>query len=484
MDVILLNDVYHGGWIRGAGAYRLATELRDANISTQVIDFICRLTYEEVVKVFDKFITKETKILGISNTFLSQSDNKIFPQKWMMSLIREYKERYGFKVVIGGNRLGIDHYKNTLDNTIDLIVLGFADKAIIEIVNNFANIRTTKLNDIKLLDCKDQSHVYKNFQKSQIKWHNNDSILKNEFLPIETARGCVFRCSYCFFPGNGKRYSNDHVKNKDVLIEELIKNYEQYGTTTYDIMDDLLNDSPEKCEFIHDVFTNLPFKIKYVAYARADLLISHPHTLDLLKDSGCMSLQFGIETLNKESGKTIGKSMDRNKMIEGLHRIKQNAPDITIGSGFIVGLPYETKEMLEQTMSWLESKDCPLDNKEIYPLSLPKTSSRFEKSKMMINPELYGYKNIDDAHKEKIVWDNGNMNYNEATKIAENFKDRLRDKNVLNSHQLIRVMNLDVSRSVALSMTRDEVVEKLEVGVHDRRVLNKKQEYLEKLYAL
>ena len=66
MDVVLLSDVYAEGWIRGAGAYKLATELRSAGYSVQVIDFASRLTQHEVHKLFEKFITKETKILGLS----------------------------------------------------------------------------------------------------------------------------------------------------------------------------------------------------------------------------------------------------------------------------------------------------------------------------------------------------------------------------------------------------------------------------------
>jgi hypothetical protein len=484
MQVVLLSDVYGHGWIRGAGAYRLASELRNHDITTQVIDFACRLTYEETVQVFDKFITHETKVVGISNTFLHQAHDKLFPQEWMLSLINEYKKRFNFKLIIGGNRLGLSHYEETVNDLFDLIVLGFADTAIIDIVKDFSNLKTIDFNGIPLLNCKDQPYLYKDFQKSKIEWSQQDCILPDEALPIETARGCVFRCSYCFFPGNGKRYSNDHVKYKEILTEELIKNYENFGTTTYDIMDDLLNDSPEKCEFIHDVFTNLPFKINYVSYARTDLLISHPHTLPLLKESGCVSMQFGIETFNKESGKTIGKSMDKSKIIEGLHWIKETAPNISIGSGFIIGLPYETKSMIEETVNWLDNKNCPLDNKEIYALSLPRTKNRFEHSKMMIDPQQYGYKDLDPNQRDKVAWDNGLINWSEAERLADEYKKRLNKHNIANSHQLIRIKNIGIDFKTGITLPRYELAKKFNTGPNGTLELKKKKEYLERLLQL
>ena len=105
-------------------------------------------------------------------------------------------------------------------------------------------------------------------------------------------------------------------------------------------MDDLLNDSPEKCEYLHEVFTNLPFKVKFGSYARSDLLISHLHTLPLLEESGAVGLQFGIETLYKKSGSAIGKGMAKEKTIERLNNIKENS-NISLGSGYIIRLPYE-----------------------------------------------------------------------------------------------------------------------------------------------
>lgn len=481
MDVVLLSDVYAEGWIRGAGAYKLATELRSAGYSVQVIDFASRLTQHEVHKLFEKFLTKETKILGVSNTFMSNNGAKIFEQEWMLDLINEYKHRFNFKVAIGGNRGGPATYTKLARGTFDILVSGFADKAILAIVQD--NAKGKLINGQLIIDS-NIDYEYNDFYKSKTIFTDQDCIFPGEALPIEIARGCKFRCSYCFYPGNGKGNTYKHLKEKSVLRDELIYNYEKFGTQVYDIMDDLLNDSPEKCEYLHEVFTNLPFKVKFGSYARSDLLISHLHTLPLLEESGAVGLQFGIETLYKKSGSAIGKGMAKEKTIEGLNYIKENS-NISLGSGFIFGLPFEPIESIRDTIEWLDSKDCPLDNKEIYALSIPSLNSHFEHSKLMIDPYRWGYKDLDPSNKDRMIWDNGNINWYQAQDLKKECLQRFKDHNHFNAHQISRVYNMgydiDTVVTTPAAVFREEYQS---IKPRSQSVLNKKEQYLEKLYAI
>lgn len=488
MEVVLLSDVYAEGWIRGAGAYRLATELRSAGYSTQVIDFASRLTEEEAVKVFDKFITNETLFVGVSNTFMSNDVNKIFEQEWMISLLQEYKNKFNVKFVIGGNRGGLAHYEQATQKLFDILVSGFADLAIVEIAkaiknNDIGSLNGQKVLDQFFIDCKIH-YEFNDFHKSIIKWDKQDCLFPNEALPIETARGCKFRCAYCFYPGNGKGNTYKHLKDKNVLAYELIRNYELYGVTTYDIMDDLLNDSPEKCEYLHDVFTSLPFKIRFGSYARSDLLIAHKHTLSLLEESGCVGMQFGIETLHKQAGSAIGKGMAKEKTIEGLHYIKENS-SVSIGSGFIFGLPYEPLNSIKETIEWLDSNDCPLDNKEVYALSIPSLKSHFDHSKLMVNPIQYGYKDLDPNNENKMIWDNGYLNYHQAVELRNQSIDRFKEHNHFNAHQISRIYNMGYDLNTIVNtpaFTFRQVYNS--VKPQSNAIMQKKTQYLEKIYDL
>ena len=488
MEIVLLSDVYAEGYIRGAGAYRLATELRSAGFTTQVIDFASRLTELEAKKLFDKFITKETLFVGVSNTFMSNDINKIFEQAWMIPLLQEYKDRFNLKFVIGGNRGGLAHYERASQNLFDILVSGFADIAVVEIARA---LKTKTLDSIKgqqigqqfFIDCK-KDYEFINFSKSKIIWTEQDCITHGEALPIETARGCKFRCAYCFYPSNGKGDTYKHLKEKSILKEELVRNYELFGTTVYDIMDDLLNDSPEKCEYLYDVFSNLPFKVAFGAYARSDLLIAHKETLPMLNESGAVGLQFGIETLHKKAGSAIGKGMAKQKTIEGLHYIKENS-NLSIGSGFIFGLPFEPIESIQDTIEWLDSSNCPLDNKEVYALSIPSLKSHFDHSKLMVNPLQYGYKDLEPDNESKMVWDNGHLTYNDAVELRNETIARIRKHNHFNAHQISRVYNTGYDLDTVINTPAYGFRQKYEsIKPQSAKVQSIKKKYIEKLYDI
>ena len=130
-------------------------------------------------------------------------------------------------------------------------------------------------------------------------------------------------------------------------------------------------------------------------------MISHPHTLDLFNESGCTALRFGIETLNHESGKAIGKGMEPQKTKNGLVWMRGNS-DIGLGGSFIAGLPHETKDSLKSMCDWLEDPDCPLHQKQLIVLSIPRVEGRENKSKLMIDPDKYGYKDLNPDNKNSI----------------------------------------------------------------------------------
>ena len=52
----------------------------------------------------------------------------------------------------------------------------------------------------------------------------------------------------------------DYVKQKNLIREELIRNYNEWGTTDYYVADETINDSEEKIDMLLDAVSNLPFK--------------------------------------------------------------------------------------------------------------------------------------------------------------------------------------------------------------------------------
>jgi radical SAM superfamily enzyme YgiQ (UPF0313 family) len=132
------------------------------------------------------------------------------------------------------------------------------------------------------------------------------------------------------------------IKNADNVYVELIKNYENFGTTNYTFVDDTFNDSMNKLLMLNEIFEKLPFKISFAAYIRADLLHAFPESVDLLLNMGIKGAFFGIESLNDSARKAISKGFNTEKILKTLEIVNKKWNKVAITASFIYGLPGDT----------------------------------------------------------------------------------------------------------------------------------------------
>lgn len=423
-QVVLFTDYIEPHvWYRPSGAYRIASELRSEGYTVQVIDCMTSLGLERLLKLVDKFVGRDTVLVGFSTTFflgintftsLTGSNGKSwwFPLDpssagIFMDFIR-YKGPNA-KLVGGGPNAG--DLPNSLK--IDYTIIGYGEKMMSDLMGyltkkNHLNpsITSKKLpNGSYLIDYDKKGELF-NFSNSVIRWAKEDCIFPGESLPIEISRGCVFKCKFCSFPLNGKT-KNDFIKCQDVMVEEFNRNYEEFGVYNYIFADDTHNDSTEKLLVLNQILPQLKKKPYFTTYLRLDLINAHKEQADILKENGLISAIFGIETLNHTAGKLIGKGLSPEKNIETLHWLREKwGHGIKTGSGFIVGLPGETKESINRLFNWLSSEDRPLSGFEVGPLYVedPARSNKIWKSEFSIDPMKYGY--TFDAKKLNYHWFN------------------------------------------------------------------------------
>jgi len=434
-QIVILTD-FSGdmGFARTAGAYRIATELRLAGYEVQVIEHFADLAFKDLdllKRLIDKFVDKDTLMVGISSTFLTYlgsakaakaskglgfygaaSLGHPLPDFEMIEIFSWIKSNSPkCKIVMGGGKASHQYAIG-----VDVFVTGYADSSVIKLVkylegkNPFFQFKTRKRasGGTYMLVDDDQMASSFDFNHSQILWDKSDCINHGETLPIELSRGCIFRCKFCAYPLNGKKKLN-YIKDPGVLREEFQRNYELYGTTHYTYADDTHNDTTQKLEMLYnEVYSKLPFKINFYTYIRLDLLAAHQEQIDLLKESGLRGAFFGIESLNFESAKAVGKGLRPEKTIETLHLLHEKwQPDISIQAGFIFGLPHDTEDSIRTWIKWLMSKDNPIDCVALYALDIKPNSSVPWKSEFEKNYIDYGYRFPDGAHGHRDqIWNN------------------------------------------------------------------------------
>jgi len=428
------------GVLRAPGAHRIATHLRKQGYKIEVFDFYLDWTLDELKKILDNRITDKTLFVGFSCSLMFEGvDN--------FSGIRDYiREKYPHvAITVGGNKtlhkgfIDADYYLEGVGEAATDALVRFLtgqDKELIyQTVNG--NKLLNGLTDYKLDSVKGINIAYQ----------SDDYIGSDECLSLETARGCIFKCAFCDFPGIGKK-KVDYLRDKQEVIEELIENYKRWGVTKYFIVEDTINDTEMKCNMLGEIGRELPFDITLMGYMRADLLVRRPETVQQLWDAGFRGMHFGIETFHPEAGKIIGKGMPAEKLKQGLTQIKNKFPGFHWTSTFIVGLPYESEEDVRKTVKWLIDSQV-IDFWSFNPLMIPKVEPTIHHSYFTENYMMYGYKkmsaqDIEDARntdketsyglkwwKHVMPWKNNHFNSSTAAKLASDIN------NMSNEHRKI-----------------------------------------------
>ena len=167
--------------------------------------------------------------------------------------------------------------------------------------------------------------------------------LKHPYLSLYTGRGCKSRCTFCLWPQTvgGHRYRTRSVGH---VIEEIAwaqKAFPQVKEFFFD--DDTFTDDLPRAEAIARELGKLG--VVWSCNAKANV---PRETLKVLRDNGLRLLLVGYETGNQQILYNIKKGM----RVEVARKFAKDCKElgIRIHGTFIMGLPGETKETIEETI--------------------------------------------------------------------------------------------------------------------------------------
>lgn len=475
VNAVIFSDV-NGvvGFGRYGGAYKVATELRRAGYSVQVVEFFADLTLDQIRQIAEKYIDYRTLFVGFATTLMirksaSPAESRLertkhnreaghLPQddEFVQEMFALFRRRNpNLKIVIGGGKAATTSLAG-----VDFWVWGAADRSVIALAHHLSRGAPLTSSDGRTGQVvANTDYPYHDYATSKIVWTDSDLVTMDEHLPIEIDRGCIFRCTFCantLFKRRG-----EFAKDPETLREELLDNYDRFGTTGYMFCDDTFNDSQEKILSLHPVLTSLPFRLEWTGFGRVDVIYGHPEQRELLAESGIRAILFGIETFHQVAGRGIGKGLHPEKVKETLWYLNETwKGQVTMTGSFIVGLPGEPEDSVWETVEWLQRDDCPLTNAVFSPLNIRAAADdpNAPMSKIAKDPAKYGYHVTGPKPGRGIstdgpYWANEHMDKSRAQEIvAEIHRNRLREGPIGDWAVYSRLRSLGYSHEHLVSM--------------------------------
>jgi len=177
---------------------------------------------------------------------------------------------------------------------------------------------------------------------------------------IWASRGCPFNCIFCLLPQ--LMYTDPSCKKNIIRrysIERILKELD-YVVDKFNYNSIWFDDDTGNSDRHHLINMCKSFKergwdknLNWAMLCRADLM--DQELLEIMKNSGCKALQYGIETSNQEINNAIGKNLNIKKAKE-IIKITKNL-GIKIQLSITFGGPGETQRTIQDTINFVREME-------------------------------------------------------------------------------------------------------------------------------
>jgi len=172
---------------------------------------------------------------------------------------------------------------------------------------------------------------------------------RNIVATILTSRGCPHSCTFCASRIHGKKIRTRSAGN---VVDEMEMLVEEFSVDEFQIMDDnfTFNKGHAKAVCEEMISRKLDVVWKTPNGVRCDRI--DDELVAIMKESGCYQLGFGIESGSEEILRNCKKNLDLSIVEEKVRMVRKHG--IEVYGFFILGLPGETKETMEQTIKFMK----------------------------------------------------------------------------------------------------------------------------------
>jgi anaerobic magnesium-protoporphyrin IX monomethyl ester cyclase len=236
---------------------------------------------------------------------------------------------------------------------------------------------------------------------------------KNPVAWVETSRGCVFGCTYCNKSCFGKTF---RIKSPERVVEEFIK-IKNLGFKEIHLTDDGFTTNIKRAKKICDLLITAKVNIGWstITGIRVDRVDSE--LLLKMRQAGCYRVYFGIESGNQKILNNIKKGITLEQVKKAVEVAKK--AKLEVAGYFMVGLPGDTEETMQDTTNFAKHLDLDLAKVSItIPLPATELFNELDKKGLIKTHDWEKYKFYSTP---STIYDHQNLSWPTIEKYYSKF---------------------------------------------------------------
>lgn len=220
---------------------------------------------------------------------------------------------------------------------------------------------------------------------------------------VKVARGCPFHCFFCLAtPVSGAKVRRRSVEN---IVEELKECVEKYNITNFVFWSDIFNLDKNWTMALCQAIIDSGLKITWSANTRADT--ADDEMAKMMYKSGCRLVSIGVESGSQYMLEKMGKKITLDDVRRTVKTFKD--AKIRIYNYFVIGLPWESEETVEETIRFAIELDSdfisfytatPLPGSRFYEYA--KEHDLFDKETSFENAYFYPAVNTHNLTRDRV----------------------------------------------------------------------------------
>jgi len=283
-------------------------------------DLIIDSLEKDVIKTLKSI---EPEVIGISAMSTEHT--------WLIKRINLIKEAIPeVKIIVGGVHAIFYPVEILKSAPVDIVCHSEGEEVLVKLLEELVKSSPdlSKIDGIAYSDKSGEIHLNDRamlvpfndeiIEDRDIYYNRYPQIAQDEVHRFFSSRGCPYKCSFCYnanihdiFHGKGKYVRQKSVSN---FLNEIELQHKKYSMKSVFFYDDLFTfDKKWLAEFLikYKEKINVPF----MCTTRANLI--DENTVKILKDAGCRTVSFGVETGTYEiRSKILKKDISDQKIIE------------------------------------------------------------------------------------------------------------------------------------------------------------------------